>query len=207
MNMRAGSAVLRVDRILANVRHACDDPDMNYCSQCGAPVGHRIPEGDNRHRYVCETCGTIHYQNPRMVVGCLPEWEGRVLLCRRAIEPRLGLWTVPAGFMENGETTAEGAARETLEEAGARVEILDLYSMVSLPEIDQVYLLFRARLLDLDFAPGEESLETRLFRESEIPWQQLAFRTVDMTLRQYFEDARRGAFPLRTGIVRQRTRG
>ncbi len=179
---------------------------MNYCSHCGAPVSHRIPEGDNRHRYVCEVCGAIHYQNPRMVVGCLPEWQGQVLLCRRAIEPRHGLWTVPAGFMENGETTAEGAARETLEEAGARVEVLDLYSMISLPDIDQVYLLFRARLLDLDFAPGEESLETRLFGEHEIPWEQLAFRTVDMTLRQYFDDARRGSFPLRTGTIHHRPR-
>jgi ADP-ribose pyrophosphatase YjhB (NUDIX family) len=180
---------------------------MNYCSHCGAPVSHRIPEGDNRHRYICETCGAIHYQNPRMVVGCLPEWQGQVLLCRRAIEPRHGLWTVPAGFMENGETTAEGAARETLEEAGARVEVLGLYSMISLPDIDQVYLLFRARLLDLDFAPGEESLETRLFGEHDIPWEQLAFRTVDMTLRHYFEDARRGDFPLRMGAIHHRPRG
>lgn len=179
---------------------------MNFCSHCGAPVSHRIPDGDNRHRYVCEVCGAIHYQNPRMVVGCLPEWEDRVLLCRRAIEPRLGLWTVPAGFMENGETTVEGAARETLEEAGARVEVLGLYSMISLPDIDQVYLLFRARLLDLDFAPGEESLETRLFGEHEIPWEQLAFRTVEMTLRQYFEDARGGDFPLRTGTILHRPR-
>lgn len=179
---------------------------MKYCSHCGAPVSHRIPDGDNRHRFVCEVCGAIHYQNPRMVVGCLPEWEDRVLLCRRAIEPRLGLWTVPAGFMENGETTAEGAARETLEEAGARVEVLDLYSMISLPDIDQVYLLFRARLLDLDFAPGEESLEVRLFGEAEIPWSDLAFRTVDMTLRQYFDDARRGDFRLRTGTILHRPR-
>jgi ADP-ribose pyrophosphatase YjhB (NUDIX family) len=179
---------------------------MNYCSQCGAPVSQRIPDGDNRHRYVCETCGAIHYQNPRMVVGCLPEWGDKILLCRRAIEPRLGLWTVPAGFMENGESTAEGAARETLEEAGARVEIIDLYSLISLPDIDQVYLLFRARLLDLNFAPGEESLEVRLFSEAEIPWSELAFRTVDATLKQYFEDVRRGEFRPRVGNIYHRPR-
>jgi len=179
---------------------------MNYCSHCGAPVSHKIPDGDNRQRYVCNACGAIHYQNPRMVVGCLPEWDNQVLLCRRAIEPRHGLWTLPAGFMENGESTVEGAARETLEEAGARVEILDLYSLFSLPDIDQVYLLFRARLLDLDFAPGEESLEVRLFREHEIPWDELAFRTVESTLRLYFEDARRGDFKLRIGNIHHRPR-
>lgn len=179
---------------------------MNYCSHCGAPVTHTIPSGDNRHRYVCSACGTIHYQNPRMVVGCLPEWGDQVLLCRRAIEPRRGLWTLPAGFMENGESTVEGAARETLEEAGARVEVLDLYSMFSLPDIDQVYLLFRARLLDLDFAAGEESLEVRLFGEADIPWDELAFRTVESTLRLYFEDVRQGAFKLRIGNIHHRPR-
>jgi len=169
---------------------------MNYCSHCGAPVSHRIPDGDNRHRYVCDACGAIHYQNPRMVVGCLPVWEDQVLLCRRAIEPRYGLWTLPAGFMENGETTAEGARRETLEEAGARVEINALYTLINVPDIDQVSLLFRARLLDLDFAAGEESLEVALFGEADIPWDELAFRTVRNTLEHYFEDRRSGQFPL-----------
>ncbi|MFZ5484677.1 MAG: NUDIX hydrolase [Pseudomonadota bacterium] len=179
---------------------------MKYCSHCGAPVSHRIPSGDNRHRYVCDTCGAIHYENPRMVVGCLPFWEDKVLLCRRAIEPRYGLWTLPAGYMENGETTAEGALRETLEEAGARVEILDLYTLINVPDIDQVYLLFRARLLDLDFAPGEESLEVGLFAEADIPWDQIAFRTVHTTLRHYFEDRRGGAFPLHFGDLDRRVR-
>jgi len=169
---------------------------MNYCSHCGAPVSHRIPDGDNRHRYVCDACGAIHYQNPRMVVGCLPVWEDQVLLCRRAIEPRYGLWTLPAGFMENGETTAEGARRETLEEAGARVEINALYTLINVPDIDQVSLLFRARLLDLDFAAGEESLEVALFGEADIPWDELAFRTVRNTLEHYYEDRRSGQFPL-----------
>lgn len=177
---------------------------MKYCSACGAPVRHRIPSGDNRHRYVCDACGAIHYQNPRMVVGCLPEWQDKVLLCRRAIEPRLGLWTLPAGFMENGETTAEGAIRETLEEAGARVELLGLYSLINVPDISQVYLLFRARLLDLDFAPGEESLEVALFDEAHIPWQELAFRTVHTTLEHYFADRRRGEFPLHFGDLDRR---
>ena len=177
---------------------------MKYCSSCGAPVSHRIPSGDNRHRYVCDACGAIHYENPRMVVGCLPYWDDQVLLCRRAIEPRYGLWTLPAGFMENGETTAEGAVRETLEEAGARVEIIDLYTLINVPDIDQVYLLFRARLLDLDFAPGEESLEVALFDEAHIPWDLLAFRTVHKTLKHYFEDRRCGRFPLHFGDLDRR---
>ncbi|MDR3393390.1 MAG: NUDIX hydrolase [Parasulfuritortus sp.] len=177
---------------------------MNYCSHCGAPLSHRIPDGDNRHRFICDACGTIHYQNPRMVVGCLPVWEDKVLLCRRAIEPRYGLWTLPAGFMENGETTAEGAMRETLEEAGARVELEGLYTLINIPDIDQVYLLFRARLLDLDFAAGEESLEVGLFREADIPWEQMAFRTVRKTLEHYFEDRRSGEFPLHFGDLDRR---
>ncbi len=177
---------------------------MKYCSQCGALVSHRIPSGDNRHRYVCDACGTIHYENPRMVVGCLPYWGDKVLLCRRAIEPRYGLWTLPAGFMENGETTAEGALRETLEEAGARVEIDDLYTLINVPDIDQVYLLFRARLLDLDFAAGEESLEVALFDEASIPWDQIAFRTVKKTLEHYFDDRRAGRYPLHFGDLDRR---
>lgn len=179
---------------------------MKYCSTCGAPVSHRIPSGDNRHRWVCDACGAIHYENPRMVVGCLPYWEEKVLLCRRAIEPRLGLWTLPAGFMENGETTAEGALRETLEEAGARVAIDDLYALINVPDIDQVYLLFRARLLDLDFAPGEESLEVALFDEAAIPWERIAFRTVRETLEHYFADRRAGHFPLHFGDLDRRSR-
>lgn len=177
---------------------------MKYCSHCGAPVTHRIPSGDNRPRYICDACGAIHYQNPRMVVGCLPEWEDKVLLCRRAIEPRHGFWTLPAGFMENGETTAEGALRETLEEAGARCEISGLYSLFNVPDIDQVYLLFRARLLDLDFAPGEESLDVALFSESDIPWNEIAFRTVHRTLKHYFEDRKTGHFPLHFGDLPRR---
>lgn len=167
---------------------------MNYCSQCGAPVTLCIPSGDHLPRHVCSHCGTIHYQNPRMVVGAIPEWEDRILLCRRAIEPRHGFWTLPAGFMENQETTAEAAARETLEEACARVEVHDLFTLIDVPHINQVHLLYRASLLDLDFAPGEESLEVVLFREQDIPWQDLAFRSVSLTLRLYFADRQRGDY-------------
>lgn len=137
----------------------------------------------------------MHYENPKLIVGAIPEWEdGRILLCRRAIEPRHGLWTLPAGFMENGETTAEAAARETLEEANARVAIGELYSMHNLPYINQVHLLFRSRLLDLDFSPGVESLEVQLFSEDQIPWEMLAFRPVKYTLQHYFNDRERGKF-------------
>src|SRR4029453_786276 len=131
-------------------------------------------------------CGTIHYQNPKIVVGCLPEWSGQVLLCKRAIEPRQGLWTLPAGFLENGETLSAGALRETLEEANARVELEPLYTLISLPQINQVYMMFRAKLYDLHFGPGAESLEVRLFDEAEIPWESLAFRTIPRTLRTGF---------------------
>jgi len=179
---------------------------MNFCSHCGARVAFRIPEGDTLPRYVCDQCSTIHYQNPKMVVGCIPEWEDKVLLCRRAIEPRYGKWTLPAGFMENGETAGEGASRETLEEAGARVEVGDLYTFINLPHIDQVYVMFRARLLDLDYAAGTESLEVRLFEESEIPWEELAFRTVSTTLQHFFDDRRRGHFTMRIADILSRPR-
>lgn len=174
---------------------------VNYCSHCGAEVGVRVPEGDNRPRHVCGACGTIHYQNPKVVVGCIPEWGDRILLCRRAIEPRYGFWTLPAGFMERGETTQDGAARETYEEALARVEVLSLYTLFNLPHIDQVYLLFRSRLLDLGFGPGEESLEVRLFAEAEIPWGEIAFPVIRETLKLYFADRKAGGFPLRSGDI------
>jgi len=175
--------------------------DMKFCSHCGAPVTLKVPDGDSLPRHVCTGCETIHYLNPKMIVGCIAEWENRILLCRRAIEPRLGLWTVPAGFMENGETTMQGAARETLEEANARVEVGPLYALYNIPHINQVYLLFRARLTDLDFSPGAESLETRLFEEHEIPWEQLAFATVRNTLGHYFSDRQAGEFRFHLGTI------
>lgn len=171
---------------------------MKFCPECGAPVELRIPEDDHRERHVCPACGAIHYLNPKLIVGAIPEWEdGRILLCRRAIEPRHGLWTLPAGFMENDETTLEGAARETLEEANARVEIGDLYAVYNLPHINQVQMLFRAKLLDLDFSPGVESLEVELFEEQQIPWDELAFRPVKYTLEHYFADRKAGQFVFR----------
>jgi ADP-ribose pyrophosphatase YjhB (NUDIX family) len=167
---------------------------MKFCSNCGGAVLSRVPPGDSLPRHVCDACGSIHYSNPKLVLGCVPEWEGRLLLCRRAIEPRYGYWTLPAGFMENAETTAEAAARETLEEAGARVEIGDAFSMISVPYVNQVHVFYRARLLDLDFKAGVESLEVALIEEAKIPWKEIAFRTVGLTLKHWFADRARGAF-------------
>jgi ADP-ribose pyrophosphatase YjhB (NUDIX family) len=165
---------------------------MNFCSECGHAVALSIPEGDNRPRHVCTQCGTIHYQNPKMVIGSIPVWEHagplQVLLCRRAIEPRLGYWTLPAGFMENGETTAEAAVRETEEEAGANIELGPLFTLLNVAHVHQVHMFYLARLLDLDFAPGEESLEVQLFAERDIPWDELAFPTIRTTLELFFAD-------------------
>jgi ADP-ribose pyrophosphatase YjhB (NUDIX family) len=176
---------------------------MKFCSNCGAQVTLRVPPGDTLARHVCDACRAIHYQNPRMVVGCIPEWEDKVLLCRRAIEPRYGLWTVPAGYMENGETTFQGALRETLEEANARVEIGPLYALYNIPHINQVYILFRARLLDLDVKPGAETLEVKLCAESEIPWDKIAFASVRNTLTHYYEDRRNGDYQFHMGTIEQ----
>lgn len=179
------------------------NPAPRFCMQCGsAKVQLRIPHGDDRERHVCADCGFIHYLNPKVVVGTVPVWGDKVLLCKRAIEPRYGLWTLPAGFMEEGETLEEGASRETLEEANARVTIEQMYSTISLPHISQVYVLFRATLLDLDFSSGSESLDVKLFREAEIPWDELAFRTVHDTLRHFFSDQKLGAFVARIGEIR-----
>lgn len=174
---------------------------MRFCSQCGAGVSLTVPEGDNVARHVCDDCGTIHYQNPKIVVGCIPEWEGRLLLCRRAIEPRYGLWTLPAGFMENGETVQQGAARETLEEAQARVQVGALYALFNLPHINQVYMLFRARLTAPEYGAGAESLETQLMEEADIPWEAIAFPVIQESLRLYLRDRATGRFPLRAGSI------
>lgn len=167
---------------------------MKFCSNCAAPVARRVPPGDTLPRWVCDQCGEIHYQNPRMVIGAIPEHDGKLLLCRRAIEPRYGYWTLPAGFMENDETTGQAALRETLEEAGARIELGEPFSMISVPYVNQVHLFYRARLLDLQFRPGDESLEVVLYEEARIPWKEIAFRTVAATLRHWFADRERGAF-------------
>jgi ADP-ribose pyrophosphatase YjhB (NUDIX family) len=165
---------------------------MNFCSHCGAKVQLRVPPGDHLPRFVCEACGTIHYQNPRLVLGCVPEHEGRILLCRRAIEPRRGYWTVPAGFMENGETLQEAAARECHEEALARVEIGSLLSVVHVLHAEQVHVFFRAQLPRAEFGAGPESLEVALVTPQEIPWSDIAFRSTDFTLRRYLEDRAAG---------------
>jgi len=167
---------------------------MKFCANCGAAVVQRVPPGDSLPRWVCDNCGEIHYQNPKLVVGTIPEHEGRVLLCRRAIEPRYGYWTLPAGFMENDETAWQAALRETLEEAGATVELAEPFSLISVPRVNQVHLFYRARLRDLEFKPGEETLEVALLEEAAIPWQEIAFRTVGLTLKHWFEDRKRGAF-------------
>jgi ADP-ribose pyrophosphatase YjhB (NUDIX family) len=178
---------------------------MNFCSQCGSrEIALKVPEGDTLPRFVCGACGLIHYQNPKVVVGCLPEYDDQVLLCRRAIEPRRGLWTLPAGFLENGETLMAGAMRETLEEANARVAIGPLYTVISLPHISQVYVMFRARLVDLGFGPGPESLEVRLFDEASIPWNDIAFRTIARTLRLYFLDRKLGQFTTHVSALERR---
>ena len=177
---------------------------MKFCSNCAAAVVQRVPPGDTLARWVCDQCGEIHYQNPKLVVGAVPEYQGRVLLCRRAIEPRYGYWTLPAGFMENDETAAQAALRETLEEAGARIELGEAFSMISVPYVNQVHVFFRARLLDLAFHPGEESLEVALCEEARIPWKEIAFRTVATTLKRWFADRARGSFSFHAEDIIQR---
>ena len=163
---------------------------MNYCSTCGALVSFRIPEGDNLPRFVCNSCSTVHYQNPKIVAGSIVDYKGKTLLCKRAIEPRLGLWTIPAGFMELGETTNAAAIRETFEEAKASIEIDDLFAVYNIPRVSQVYIIFRAHMNAPVFAPGQESLETKLFAENEIPWDRLAFPVVHSSLQKYFEKSK-----------------
>ena len=180
---------------------SCPGATMKYCSDCGAPVSLRIPAGDTLPRFVCERCGTIHYQNPKLVVGALAQWEDDILLCRRAIEPRHGMWTLPAGFMENAETTTQAAARETLEEACARIEVGSLFTLISVPHINQVHIVYRALLLDLDFSAGAETLEVALFSESAIPWDMIAFRSIALTLRHFYADRRNGHFALHTDDI------
>jgi ADP-ribose/FAD diphosphatase len=175
---------------------------MKFCSACGAGVERRIPTGEDRERYVCLQCGTIHYENPRMVVGCIVEDdEGRVLLCKRAIEPRYGYWTLPAGFLELGESTVQGAVRETHEEAGARVRVTAPYAHFDIPLIGQAYVFYRARMVTPELSAGTESLEVKLVPLSEIPWDQLAFQAVRVALELYVEDATRERFRTHHGII------
>ncbi|MDE2234571.1 MAG: NUDIX hydrolase [Gammaproteobacteria bacterium] len=172
---------------------------MNYCSHCGHQLVVKIPPGDHLPRHGCEHCGAIHYQNPKVVVGCVPEWEDKLLLCRRAIDPRKGYWTLPAGFMENGETLEQAALRETREEALAEVELLAPLAVISVPHVSQVHFMFRARLRDGTFGVGAETTETALFREADIPWPEIAFASVRMTLEYFFTDRSRGEFSCHIG--------
>lgn len=165
---------------------------MKFCSHCGGLVTLKIPSSDTMHRYVCDGCGTIHYENPKIVVGCVPEHGERILLCRRAIEPRYGYWTVPAGFMENDETLQEAAARETQEEALATVEIGELFAVIDVVRARQVHMMFRARLVGEEYGVGQESLETVLFDTADIPWDEIAFPSVRFALEAWLEDRRQG---------------
>ncbi|MEM8490673.1 MAG: NUDIX hydrolase [Pseudomonadota bacterium] len=174
---------------------------MKYCSSCGGPIEYRIPEGDDRERAVCTQCGDIHYVNPKVIVGCLASYEDKVLLCKRAIEPRCGLWTLPAGFMENRETTREGAARETWEEARAKVSDLELYRVFDVPYISQVYMFYRCHIPTGEHGAGPESLESELFTEQEVPWSEIAFPVVKLTLEAFFEDRKSNDFPMRVEDV------
>lgn len=173
---------------------------MKFCSDCGSTVSQKIPDMDDRLRYVCDHCGMIHYQNPNMVVGALITSGDKVLLCKRAIEPRHGYWTLPAGFMENGETTLAGAERETMEEAGAKMKNASLYRMFDIPYINQVYLFYRAELDGDNYAAGIESLEVALFEEKDIPWKDIAFPVVTDVLKEFYDDRKSGEFPVRTGL-------
>ncbi|MFV8782184.1 NUDIX hydrolase [Microbulbifer aggregans] len=177
---------------------------MKFCSHCGNSVVFEIPAGDDRPRHLCRDCGAIHYVNPRVIVGVLPYLGDQVLLCKRAIEPRHGLWTLPAGFMENGESSEQGALRESWEEARARIRVDDLFSVYDIPHINQVYLLYRGELTDTDFGPGPESLEVELFDEKDIPWDEMAFPVMTQTLKHYFSDREKGVFGLHRGVIERK---
>ena len=174
---------------------------MNYCNRCGSPVVHHIPDGDDKPRFVCMACQMIHYENPKMVVGCIPVWKNSILFCRRAIEPCYGKWTIPAGFLENGETVAEGAKRETFEEARAKVDGLEPFGMYDLTFVNQIYFIFRANLINLDFGAGDESLDVCLFSEHDIPWDELAFPVIREALIQYVKDSQTGVFSFHTSSI------
>ena len=175
--------------------------EMQFCNQCGSEVESIIPEGDDRLRSFCKKCQIVHYVNPNVVCGCIPVFEDKILLCKRAIEPRANYWTLPAGFMELGETTLEGAKRETWEEARARVIVDSLFCVFSVPLSEQVHVMFRAHMEKCEFSAGPESTDVALFSESEIPWDEIAFETIRQTLKHYFEDRANGLFKCHYGDV------
>jgi|TARA_X000000368_G_scaffold300769_1_gene239635 ADP-ribose pyrophosphatase YjhB (NUDIX family) len=177
---------------------------LNYCPNCSAKVSLKIPEGDNRERYVCDSCNTIHYSNPNVVVGTLPAFEDKILLCKRAIEPRVGLWTVPAGFLENGESLLQGAWRETKEETQAEVDMKEILTIFNIPQINQIYVIYRADIEDNSFGPTSESLDVQLFSYDEVPWEELAFPFVPKTINHYYECLKTKKFNLHTEDIIRR---
>lgn len=179
---------------------------MHYCSQCGQKLTRRIPPDDDHLRHVCTACGLIHYQNPKLVVGCIPLWEERILICKRNIEPRRGFWTLPAGYLENGETAAQGAARETREETGSQVVDLVPYRMYDIVHVHQIYYIFLAKLEAPDFHPTKESAAVKLVSEAQIPWEKIAFPVITTTLEAYFRDRPSGRFPFANGQITTRLR-
>ena len=174
---------------------------MNYCSDCGNATSLKIPIGDNRKRAVCENCDAIHYQNPKIIAGCVPIFDNKVLLCRRAIEPRLGFWTLPAGFMENNETCLEAALRESEEEAHASIENPIFYGIFDLPHINQVYIFYQGDVVDGSYRPGIESLEVKFFTENDIPWKDLAFPVVELMLKHHFKNIKNNNSDICTGTI------
>ncbi|SLM32226.1 conserved hypothetical protein [Desulfamplus magnetovallimortis] len=174
---------------------------INFCSNCGGPMEQRIPEADDHIRSVCKHCGFIHYLNPKTVVGTIPEYKDKILLCRRNIEPQKGKWTLPAGYLENGESVQDGAARETLEETLANVKIIEPYRMFNIVHVNQIYVMFRATLPSPEFGPTKESMDVRLFHEKDIPWENIAFKVIKETLRNYYCDKKKGIYPFKVGDI------
>ena len=172
------------------------DMEIKYCTACGKPTEQKIPPDDDHIRAVCSSCGQIHYSNPKVVVGCIPELNGQLLLCKRNIEPRKGKWTLPAGFLENGESVQEGSLRETLEETQASAVIIEPYRLFNIVFVNQIYMMFRARLTSDNFGPTTESIDVRLFSEEDIPWNDIAFEVITQTLKHYFSDRKNGSVSL-----------
>jgi ADP-ribose pyrophosphatase YjhB (NUDIX family) len=187
---RWGEELTEVLEVQYRVPLSPSSPSIKFCSACGHAVVSKIPDGDHLPRFVCGSCETIHYDNPRIIAGCIPEWEGKLLLCRRAIEPRRGFWTMPAGFLENGEAVQDAAAREAREEALADVEIGSLATIVNVIRAHQVHIMFRARLRNANFGVGPESLEVALYDEQDIPWSEISFPSVEFALKRYLHDRR-----------------
>tara|TARA_B100000949_G_scaffold231702_1_gene244355 strand:+ start:716 stop:1285 length:570 start_codon:yes stop_codon:yes gene_type:complete len=179
-------------------------PRQKYCSYCGSVVSMKIPKGDNKERAVCDHCDTVFYENPKIVSGCLLTWKNKILLCKRATEPRAGYWTLPAGFLENNETIEEGALRETFEEAGAKANSLNPFLLCNLPHISQIYIMFHGELTDGKFSAGLESSEVRLFSKNEIPWNEIAFLVISKTIKLYYQDLKNGTIGIHFDTINKK---